>query len=205
MRRLALVFAAFLFALPAFAESVVPREASGTYKLDRSHTNVIFSLSHLGYSQYMGRFNTMDAKLQLNAEDLSKSQVSVTLTPASVDVNNTELQDKLRGETFFNVAQFPEIKFESTQIVRTGRKAGTITGNLTMLGVTKPVVLNATFNDAGMNPYANVYTIGFSATATLKRSDWGMKAYVPQVGDEVNLIISAEFHKEEGAATPASR
>lgn len=172
-------------------------EAKGTYVLDRSHANVLFRINHLGYSQYVGRFNTLDAKLELDPQDLSKSQLSASVTPASVDVNNPELQDKLRGTDFFNVTQYPEIRFVSRKIVRTGRNTGTVTGDLTLLDVTRPLTLNVTFNNGGMNPYASVYTLGFSATGTFKRSEWGMKALIPHVGDDVTLTIEAEFHKEK--------
>ena len=180
------------------AETVVlAPEAGGTYVLDRSHANVLFRINHLGYSQYMGRFNTLDAKLTLDAQDLAKSQLTATITPAGVDVNNPELQDKLRAADFFNVAQYPEIRFVSRKIVRTGRNTGTVTGDLTLLDATRPLTLNVTFNNGGMNPYASVYTLGFSATGTLKRSEWGMKALVPHVSDDVTLTIEAEFHKEK--------
>ncbi len=184
--------------IPARAETAtLAPEAKGTYTLDRSHANVLFRISHLGYSQYIGRFNTLDAKLDLDTQDLTRSQLTATITPASVDVNNPELQDKLRGADFFNVTQYPEIRFVSRKVVRTGRNTGVITGDLTLLDVTRPLTLNVTFNNGGMNPYASVYTLGFSATGTLKRSEWGMKAFIPQVGDDVTITIEAEFHKEK--------
>ena len=183
--------------VPARAESTVPPAADGSYTLDRSHATVTFRISHLGYSQYTGRFNAVDAALTLNAADPSKSQLTAKLTPSSIDVNNPELQDILRGAQYFNVTQFPEITFASTKIIRTARNVGLVTGDLTMLGVTKPMTMTVTFNDAKMDPYASVYAVGFSATATIKRSDWGMKTLIPQVGDEVILLIEAEFHKDK--------
>jgi len=171
-------------------------EATGVYELDKNHASIIFKVSHLGYSDYIGRFNNFDARLNLNAANLPASVVEATIQPGSVDTNNKELEDKLRGDTYFNVSQFPEVKFTSTQIKQIASNKGIITGDLTMLGITKSVALNVTFKQAGMNPYASVYTIGFEATGTFKRSDFGMKTLVPQIGDEVQLLIEAEFHRK---------
>lgn len=181
--------------IPASADTRLSPVATGSYTLDKSHATITFQINHLGYSNYVGRFNSFDAKLQLNATDPRKSSVEATITPSSIDTNNPELQEKLRGEYYFNVAQFSEIKFVSRSITPVNAKNGTITGDLTMLGVTKPVTLQATFNGAGMNPYASVYTVGFTAVTTIKRSDWGMKTLVPQIADEVKITINAEFQR----------
>lgn len=201
MRLISALVAAVLLASPAFAAEPakrLPPEAAGNYVLDKSHANIVFKLNHLGFSDYIGRFNSFDAKLTLNTTNIAASVVDVTITPASVDTNNAELEEKLRGEHYFNISQFPEIKFTSTQLRQTGPSKGIMTGNLTMLGISKPVTLEVTFVGAGMNPYASVYTVGFRATGVLKRSDFGMKTLVPQVGDDVQLLIEAEFHKQEG-------
>ncbi len=173
----------------------LPAEASGSYILDKSHANIIFKLSHLGFSDYIGRFNSFDAKLKLDAAKPANSSVEATIAPASVDTNNSELEDKLRGDYYFNVAQHAEIRFVSTILKQTAVNKGIMMGNLTMLGVSKPVSLDVTFVGAGMNPYASVYTVGFRATGVLKRSDWGMKTLIPQIGDDVQVLIEAEFHK----------
>ncbi len=211
MRILALLVA-LLISAPAFASGPsrqLTADSSGSYTLDKAHASIIFSIKHLGFSDYIGRFNDFDATLNLNGTDPSKSVLSVTIKPGSADVNNAELEEKLDGENYFNIAKFPEATFTSTEIKMTSRTRGTIKGDLTMLGVTKPVTLNVTLNGAGINSYANAYTVGFSATATLKRSDWGMKTLVPQVSDEVQLIISAEFNKRVASpseeAKPAAR
>lgn len=202
MRLLPLVFAALLLALPAQADSPARRltaESTGTYELDKDHAFIVFSIKHLGFSDYIGRFNAFDAQLELNGTDPTKSSLSVTVMPESVDTHNQELEVKLRGPNYFNIAQFEKATFVSRQITMSSRNRGTITGDLTMLGITKPVTLDVTLNGAGHNSYANVYDVGFSATATIKRSDWGMTTLIPQVSDEVKLIISAEFHKKNSA------
>lgn len=191
-----LILSLLLTISPVLADSRLSRTATGTYSLDKSHATVMFQIMHLGYSNYVGRFNSFDAKLTLDAADPRKSSVEATITPASVDTNNPELQDKLRGEYYFNVAQFPEIKFVSKSITLMNANSGVIVGDLTMLGVTKPVTLLVTLNGAGMNAYASVYTVGFTANTVIKRSDWGMKTLIPQVGDEVKISINAEFHRD---------
>lgn len=203
MRISCLFVALLLVALPAGADS--PRaslsaESTGEYTLDKSHASIIFSIKHLGFSDYIGRFNDFDASLELDGEKPTNSRLTVTIKPQGVDTNNAELEDKLRGENYFNVAQFPEIKFVSRELRLTSRTRGTVKGDLTMLGVTKPVTLDVTLNGAGLNTYANAYTVGFSATATIRRSDWGLKTLIPQVSDEVRLIISAEFNRKAAAA-----
>lgn len=191
-----LILGLLLTISPASADSRLARTATGSYSLDKSHATVIFQIMHLGYSNYVGRFNSFDARLTLDATDPRKSSVEATITPASVDTNNPELQDKLRGEYYFNVAQFPEIKFVSKSITLMNANSGVIVGDLTMLGVTKPVTLQVTLNGAGMNAYASVYTVGFTANTVIKRSDWGLKTLIPQVGDEVKISINAEFHRD---------
>lgn len=192
-----LILATLALSAPALADSRLSPAATGSYTLDKSHAAIIFQINHLGYSSYVGRFNNFDAKLQLDAADPRRSMVEATIVPTSVDTNNPELQDKLHGEYYFNVAKFPEIKFSSRGITLVNANSGTITGDLTMLGITKPVVLQVTLNGAGMNPYASVYTVGFTANTVIKRSEWGMKTLVPQVGDEVKVTINAEFHREQ--------
>lgn len=210
--RISALFLALVLACPAFADSprrAITAESTGSYALDKTHASIIFSIKHLGFSDYIGRFNDFDAALELNGTDPTKSQLTVTVKPGSADTHNPELEAKLDGENYFNIAQHPEVKFVSTEIKVTARGRGTVKGDLTMLGITKPVTLNVTLNGAGINSYANAYTVGFSATATIKRSDWGMKTLIPQVSDEVQLIISAEFNKrgatETAPATPAAR
>jgi polyisoprenoid-binding protein YceI len=156
-----------------------------------------FQINHLGFSSYVGRFNNFDAKLQLDAADPRRSMVEATIVPTSVDTNNPELQDKLRGEYYFNVAQFPEIKFSSRGITLVNANSGTITGDLTMLGDHQAGYSAGDAERCRDEPYASIYTVGFTANTVIKRSDWGMKTLVPQVGDEVKVTINAEFHREQ--------
>lgn len=173
----------------------VATAAGGAYQLDASHASIVFNISHLGFSNYTGRFNSFDAKLNFKPEDVTKSTLEVTIKPASVDVHNSELEAKLIDKDFFDTKAFPDAKFVSTSIVKTGADKGKITGNFTLKGVTKPLTLDVTFNGHGANPFSGGKMMGFSATGTFKRSDFGMTSYVPAVADEVKLTIEAEFTK----------
>jgi len=175
---------------------------SGAYELDKSHASVTWKVSHLGLSNYTARFAKMDAKLVFDAKDPSKSTLVATVDPTSIrtDYPNAAEKDfdkKLStGDEWFNAGKFPEIKFESTKVEKTGEKTGKVHGTLTMLGVSKPLVLDVTFNGAYLKkPFADVPGLGFSATTKLKRSDWGFSTYVPNIGDEVEVLIEVEFHK----------
>lgn len=193
MKRLAA--ALILLASPGLAADPLPIEATGTYQLDKNHANVVWEVSHLGFSNYVGRFNSLDATLHLDAKDPTKSQLTAKVDSASVDTNNTKLQDELKATEAFNVAQFPEIMFVSKSIELTGPETGKVTGDLTFLGVTKPVTLETTLVGHGKHPMAPLDVVGFSATGVLKRSEWGFKQWLPMVGDEVKFTIDAEFDK----------
>jgi polyisoprenoid-binding protein YceI len=187
--------------LPA-ATANVP---AGAYTLDRAHASLIFRVNHLGFSNYTARFKRFDANLQFDPANLAASKVV-----ASVDVDSLEtdfpdpakldFNAKLKGSGWLDVARFPRMEFESRQIDVTGVNTLRIHGDLTLHGVTRPIVLEATFNGgyAGhpMDPNAR---IGFSAQGTLKRSEFGIAYGIPAPGttmgvsDDVNVVIEAEF------------
>jgi polyisoprenoid-binding protein YceI len=200
MRQVLYTASFILLAGTALAQQFTPpstslaQTPSGLYTLDKSHANIVFGVSHLGFSQYFGRFNAFDATLQFDAKHPEKSKLEVIVDTTSGDSNNEKMNAKYDGEKFFHTAKFPTATFTSTRIEKLSDARGKITGDLTLLGVTKPVTLDVTFNGAGMNPFAGKHTLGFSATGRIKRSEFGMKEYLPAVGDEVNLMIEAEFN-----------
>ncbi len=202
MKRALLSFVATLsFAAAAWAieppVTTLDNTPSGVYTLDTSHASVTFQISHLGFSNYTGRFNELNGTLNFDAKDPTKSSVEIIINPASVDVNHRELEGKLKkNEDAFNVEKFSTITFKSTKVTKLSDTKGTITGDLTLLGVTKPVTLDVTFNGSGMNPFAKAHTLGFSATGSIKRSEWGLKAWEKAVGDEVKLLIEVEFNQK---------
>lgn len=198
-RTLACAVVAFGLAQPAAAQSEKAPGLtlqSGKYLLDKSHASVTFKVKHLGFSYYTGRFNDIDATLTLDGSAPEKSTLEVTVKPGSVDTNNQTLEEKLKKEDAFNVEKFPVATFTSTSIVKTSETRGKVTGNLTLLGVTKPVELEVSLNGKGTNPFIKKETVGFSATGTIKRSDFGMTVWDKAVGDEVKLLIEVEFNRE---------
>ena len=166
---------------------------SGEYTPDSAHRYITFSYLHQGFSRPMVRWRAWDGTLNWDAENPENSSVSVTIDASSVDSGVDEFDGHLRGERFFDVENHPEITFESTSISRTGDTTGTITGDLTIKGNTKPVTLDAAFNKGAFNERDGVYKLGFSGTTTVKRSDFGVDAYVPYVSDEVDITIETEW------------
>ncbi len=166
---------------------------SGAYQNDPAHTYVAFTYTHLGYSHPILRFNTTAAKLDFNAEHPEQSKLDVTIDATSIDGGTPIFNEHLSSDRFFDTAKFKEITFKATSIKVTGDKTGTVTGDLTIKGVTKPVTLDVTLNKAGIHPMRKSPALGFSATGNLKRSDWGLGANAPFVSDEVKLMIESEF------------
>ncbi|NUB15671.1 polyisoprenoid-binding protein [Azospirillum brasilense] len=179
-----------LVALPLTAQA-----APVAYKLDPAPTAVIFIVDHLGFSKAVGSFNTVAGELAFDKDAADKSSLSVTIDTASIDTNHAKRDEHLKSPDFFNVKEFPKLTFKSTKIEKTGDKTGKLHGDLTLLGVTKPVVLDVTFNKDGVSPASKQETVGFSARGTIKRSDFGMKYGVPNIGDDIQIIIESEAVK----------
>ncbi|MDJ0894221.1 MAG: YceI family protein [Alphaproteobacteria bacterium] len=172
-----------------------PAIASDPFVFDKSHANIAFSLSHLGFSTAHGRFGEFDGEARLDLDDPANSQLEVTIETASVDTFFAKRDEHLRSADFFNVTAHPTMTFKSTKVERTGENKARMVGDLTLLGVTKPVALDVTLNAFKENPINNKMTAGFTATGSLKRSEFGMTAYVPAVGDTVALRIDMEMQK----------
>lgn len=183
-------FSTFLVAL--FFLAPQGYAANVAYKIDASHTRVVYGISHLGFSMMPGRFHDIDGTIHFDPANPESAMVDIVINPATVTMDDATLDGKLVGENFFNVAAHPTITFKSTHITKTGDNTGTVTGNVTLLGVTKPVSLDVVFNKKAFNKYAGTDMVGFSATGKLKRSDFGMNYLLPDVGDEVTLNIQVE-------------
>ena len=188
MRRLFLASAATAMLAAAIA---APAHAAD-YTIDPSHTHVLFMVDHLGFSKMIGVFKDISGKFSFDPANVAASAVKVDLKTASLDTQFGPRDADLKGADWFNVTEFPDMTFVGTGYAKTGDKTGTITGNLTLLGVTKPVTLNVTFNKAGVRPSDKKDAAGFSATATIKRTDFGLKTFVPYIGDDVALVIESE-------------
>lgn len=185
MKRIALAAALSLFAASAFAAPV-------TYRLDPNHTNVIAQWSHFGFSNPSAHFGDVEGTLVYDADEVSASSVQVTLPLSGLQSFVPDFNEHLASADFFDVAKFPAATFKSTKVEAAGEGKLKVTGDLTLKGVTKPVVLDVTLNKAGVQPMAKREAIGFDATGTIKRSDFGMGMYVPNVSDEVHLRITTE-------------
>lgn len=185
--------AATLLAVSVNASADLSDLPSGKYALDSTHGYITFTYSHLGFSNPRVGFNRFDTQLELDSSDPENSTVEVTIDVSSIDSRVAEFNQHLNGSDFFNTAEYPTITFESTKVEATGDNTFDVTGNLTILGSTKPVTLATTINKAANHPMRNVPTVGVSASATLMRSDWGLGAYVPAVSDEVELSIEVEL------------
>lgn len=163
------------------------------YSLDKPHTQVMFSINHLGFTDSYGRFLDYDGGFNFDRVHPEKSTVDVTVKTGSLDMGDKKWDEHLESKDFFNAAQFPEMTFKSTGVTVTGAKTADVTGNLTILGVSKPEVLHVTYNNSGVNPVDNKkFVAGFSADAMIKRSDFGMKAYLPMVGDDVKIHLEVQ-------------
>lgn len=144
-----------------------------------------------------GRFHEIDGGFVFDEENIGQSSVELTINTTSVDMDVEALNEHLRTADFFNVEQFPTMTFKSTSTKKTGDNTGEITGDFTLLGVTHPVTLNVVFNRAAEHPSTKKYTAGFSATGSLKRSDFGMTTGVPFLGDQIEISIQVEGQRVE--------
>ena len=162
------------------------------YVFDKAHTQILFFVSHLGFSTMQGEFHDYDGEFIFDRDDPSRSSVEVSIATASVDTDHEKLNEHLRSADFFDSETHPRMSFKSTSIERIGENTGRITGDFTMLGVTQPVTLNVTFNKADVHPVSKNYIAGFSGSTTIRRSDFGMTYSVPAVGDEVEVRLEVE-------------
>lgn len=167
------------------------------YTFDKDHTNIIMAVNHLGFSDLYLKTTTYDGHIMFNENDLTQSSVEITFEAMGIDGDHEGLNQHLQSADFFNVSKFEKIKFKSTSIKAVDDKNLDIIGEITILGITKPLTLNAVFNKAGENPFTKSYTIGFSAKTALKRSEFGMDYGLPLIGDDVNFIIEVEANKEK--------
>lgn len=170
---------------------------SGTYSFDRDHTQVSFSVLHFGFTHYSGIFSGITGSVSLDTQEMQNTKMSVDIPTASVMTTSPKLNDELKGKEWFNSEQFPKAHFDSTKILRTSDNTATVEGNLTLRGVTKPETLKVHFIGAGVNMMSKKYTAGFEATAVIKRSDFGVKMFVPYVEDDVELRISGALEKDQ--------
>ena len=203
MRRILAVPLLALFGGAAAAQTTPTRDPAdvtpGAYAIEPQHTQVYWSLSHLGFTNYFGRMSDVSGSLTLAPNSPAADQFSISMPTESLNTTSDKLNQELQGADWFDAKRYPTISYRSTKVDVLGRGHAMVTGALTMHGVTRPVVLDVHFNAAGVNPIDHHYTVGFQAAGTIMRSQFGVTKYVPVVGDDVSLMISAAF---EPAAPP---
>ncbi len=162
------------------------------YRFDTVHTQILFFVSHLGFSNSQGEFLKFDGELMFNENRFGDTRVMVSIDTESLDMDDNKWNARLKGRKYFDVEHYPKIRFVSTRIELTGPKSANVHGDLTMLGVTRPVVLNMRFNRAGIHPLSRTYIAGFSGNSVIKRSEFGMTSDLKWVGDEVHIRLEVE-------------
>ena len=184
MIRLCFAAAALLAAGPLFAV---------TYTFEPQHTQGVIRWNHLGFANPTAQFNSVEGTLEFDPAEPTRAAVMVTIPLGSMSTGVPDLNDDFRSSDFFDFAKFPSATFKSSKVEKgTAPNTLKVAGELSVHGVTKPVALDVTVNKIGTNPRNHVPTVGFEAMATLKRSDFGLGLYVPQVSDEIQIHITAE-------------
>jgi polyisoprenoid-binding protein YceI len=187
-----------------FAKTEFQKIPKGSYQVDLSHASIVWKVSHFGLSNYVGRFAKFDASIDYNPDDIESSVVTAKIDPMSIQTAYPNPEEKdfdkvLATESgWFNAGKFASIDFTSTSIEMVTDSTAVMQGNLTLLGVSKPVTLDVTFNGAMLRqPFSGLPTMGFSAVAKLDRTEWGLSKYAPNVGAEVTVMIEGEFYKAD--------
>ncbi len=176
------------------------RAALETYTLDKVHTQISFLIGHAGFSKSHGDFLDFEGSFDFDESNPERGSAEVIINTSSIDmVGHDKWNEHLKSADFFNVEKYPTMDFRSTHVERTGANTAKLTGDLTLLGVTKPVTLDVTFNKADKHPFSGKYVAGFSAHGTLERSDFGMNYGLPLIGDKVELRIEVEGERHNGS------
>lgn len=183
-----------------FGAVMSAQAAPVTYKLDPAHTMVLFSWNHFGFSNPTANLGLGEGTVVFDEQHPAQSSVEVTLPLANLDTHVAALDTHLKEADFFDAAKYPTVSFKSTNVQSLGGHKFKVTGNLTVHGVTKPVVLSATLNKVGAHPMTKEQSIGFDATTSINRSEFGVGGYVPNISDKVTIRITTEGSVPKAAA-----
>lgn len=183
-------------AAPGVSSTQAADIPAGTYVSDQAHTSVTAKLLHMGFSSFTLRFDKVDAQFRFDPASPETSHIVVSIDPDSIDTGSKGLDRQLAGKAWFDAEDFPQISFTSDHIDPGDGRHGTVAGNLTIHGVTKPVILAVTFNGVGGDLIPFVTRVGFSATTTIKRADFGLTRFPGLVGDDVQLLVEIEFTRK---------
>ncbi len=191
-----------LVALSLVISSAIATQARAdieTYSFDKAHTQILFFVNHLGFSNSQGEFHEYDGSFTFDRGQPENSKINVTIKTSSIDMDDEKWDAHMKNEDFFDVEKFPDMTFKSTGIEVTGENTANITGDLTILDVTKPVTLAVIHNKSAKHAFSGKFVAGLSATATIKRSDFGMTYGLPMIGDDVKIMIEVEAERAEEA------
>ena len=180
--------------------SVASYAATVDYKIDPTHTATVFTWNHFGFSTPSGNFSDVEGVIKVDEKNPEKSSVNVTIPLESINTNVGKLDKHLLGADWFDAKKYPTITFKSTKVETRDSKNFKITGDLTVKGVTKPVVLDAVLNKKGAHPMTKLDTVGFNATTSFDRYAFGIADYVPNVGDQITVNITTEASVAKPAA-----
>lgn len=181
------VFSALIFASTA--------NATETYQIDPSHTYIQWHINHLGFSEQTGKWMPTGT-IVIDEANPKNSKVDISVDVAGMVTGVDKLNEHLKGESFFDVAKYPVATFVSDKVTVTGKNTAKVHGILTVRGVAKPITLDVTLNKKGVSVVSDKMTMGFKANTKLKRSDFGMTAFLPALGDDVKIDIQAEAIKQ---------
>lgn len=176
--------------LPAIATS------TATLAIDQSHSAVVFSWNHVGMSNPVARFEKLEGTVVLDTGDITKSSVSVTIPVDGLRTGVELLDRRLKGDEFFAAAKYPKITFRSTSVIKGSMDTLRVTGDLTVHGITKPVVLDVKVNGTRLAPASDPGMAGFEADTTLRRTDYDLDRYVPSVSDEIHVHMTLETYQK---------
>ena len=188
MKKTAIILSAF-FVLTAFTASI------NTWKNDKPHSQLAFTVTHLGISDVSGTFNDFDVTVNSLKPDFSDASFELTAKIASIDTRVEARNNHLKSADFFDAATYPELTFKSTSLKKQGKNSYKLSGDLTMRGITKPVTMNLKYRGATQNPMSKATTVGFQLDGIIKRSDFSVGADFPApiLSDEVNIKADGEF------------
>lgn len=184
----------FFISCLLFLFCAMSAQAADRYVVDPSHSYVLWHINHFGFSNPSGKWFA-EGSLQLDQAHPQNSKVSITIPVANFVTGNPELDKHLGKEIFFDIAHFPTATFVSNKVTVTSNTTAKVQGILTVRGVSKPVTLDVTLNKIGMNPISVKETVGFTASTTLKRSDFGITTLLPGLSDAVKINIEVEAYK----------
>jgi polyisoprenoid-binding protein YceI len=191
MRRTLIGFLMAVIGMLAFS---LPLQAAEKLTLDENHSYVLWHINHLGFSTQAGKWY-VKGFVTLDKEEPKNSKVDVNIDLANLSTGNPELDKHLKSPLFFDVVKYPKAAFVSDKVDVTSKTTAKVEGALTLHGISKPVTLMVSLNKVGKNPISDLMTVGFTATTTIKRSDFGIKTLLPDLGDDVTIEIGAEAYQ----------